>query len=92
MTDPLLRNVIGAQVQKLRVRQNLTQQDLAARCNLVGFDIGRETVSQIERGVRGVSDLEMILLTSALKAKLPDLVPKQLPKWRKDLRPPNALE
>lgn len=92
MSDPPLRNAIGTQVRKLRARQNLTQQDLAARCNLVGFDIGRETVSQIERGVRGVSDLEMILLASALKAKLLDLVPKRLPKWRKDLRPPNAVE
>jgi transcriptional regulator with XRE-family HTH domain len=92
MTDPPLRNAIGAQVRKLRSLLNLTQQDLAARCNLVGFDIGRETVSQIERGVRGVSDLEMILIASALKAKLPELVPKRLPKWRKDLRPPNAVE
>ncbi len=87
-----LRNAIGAMVQKHRSRQNLTQQDLAGRCNLVGFDIGRETVSQIERGVRGVSDLEMILLSSALRVTVSDLVPTKLPKWRKDLRPPNATE
>ena len=92
MTDPPLRNVVGAQVRKLRSLKNMTQQDLAVRCNLVGFDIGRETISQIERGVRGISDLEMILLASALKVKLSDLVPKRLPKWRKDLRPPNAIE
>ena len=90
MENPHFRNAIGAQVQKHRSRQNLTQQDLAGRCNLLGFDIGRETVSQIERGVRGVSDLEMILLSSALRVALADLVPKKLPKWKKDLRPPNA--
>lgn len=86
------RNAIGTQVQRCRARQNLTQLDLAGRCNLLGFDIGRETVSQIERGVRGVSDLEMILLSKALRVALVDLVPKTLPKWRKDLRPPNAIE
>ena len=87
-----LRNAIGAQVQKFRARQNLTQQDLAGRCNLLGFDIGRETVSQIERGVRGVSDLEMILLSLALRVTLTELIPKKLPRWKKDLRPPNATE
>jgi transcriptional regulator with XRE-family HTH domain len=92
MENPRSRNVIGSQVTKHRSRQNLTQQDLAGRCNLLGFDIGRETISQIERGVRGVSDLEMILLASALRVELFDLVPAALPKWRKDLRPPNAVE
>ncbi len=85
-------NAIGPLVRKHRTRQELTQQAFATRCNLVGFDIGRETVSQIERGARGVSDLEMMLLAKALKIKVTELVPKILPKWRKDLRPPNAFE
>ncbi len=92
MANSLLRNAIGGQVQKHRARQNLTQLDLAGRCNLLGFDIGRETISQIERGARGVSDLEMILLSKALRVDLTDLVPKILPKWKKDLRPPNAVK
>ncbi len=92
METPHFRNAVSAQVRKHRSRQNLTQQDLAGRCNLLGFDIGRETVSQIERGARGVSDLEMILLSKALRIQLTDLVPKKLPKWKKDLRPPNAFE
>lgn len=87
-----LLNAIGPLVRKHRIRQELTQQGFATRCNLIGFDIGRETVSQIERGARGVSDLEMILLARTLKIKVTDLVPEVLPKWRKDLRPPNAVE
>ena len=30
-----------------------------ARCARLGFDIGRGTISHIETGLRGVSDLEM---------------------------------
>jgi transcriptional regulator with XRE-family HTH domain len=90
METTQLRNAVGTQVQKQRSLQNLTQQDLAVRCNLLGFDIGRETISQIERGVRGVADLEMILLSNALRIPLASLVPKILPRWKKDLRPPNA--
>ena len=85
-------NVVGPLVRSHRVSQGLTQQALAIRCNLAGFDIGRETVSQIERGVRGISDLEMILLARALKIQITELVPRRLPKWHKDLRPPNAVE
>jgi transcriptional regulator with XRE-family HTH domain len=92
MGEKNCRNVIGAQVQKHRNLSRWTQTDFAVRCNLVGLDISRESVSQIERGSRGVSDLEMILLAKALRVNLPDLVPHLLPAWRKDLRAPNATE
>ena len=68
----------------------ISQDDLAARCTRQGFDIGRGTISHIETGLRGVSDLEMVLLAKALRVKPDELVPGQLPAWRKDLRPPTA--
>ena len=92
MSEPLVRNAIGPQIQKQRAKLKLTQQDLAARCHLLGFEIGRESVSQIERRARGVSDLEMILLARALRIDITELIPSELPKWKKDLRPPNAVE
>lgn len=48
------------------------------------------TLSQIETGSRGVSDLEMIILAKALRVDLIKLVPEELPAWEKDLRPPTA--
>ena len=68
----------------------MRQDDLAARCTLLGFDIGRGTVSHIETGLRGVSDLEMVLLAKALRVEIGELVPGDLPAWEKDLRPPTA--
>ena len=64
----------------LRSAAGISQDDLAARCALQGFDIG----------LRGVSDLEMVLLAKALRVKLDELVPGKLPAWEKDLRPPTA--
>jgi len=84
--------MVGPQVRRLRAAAGLTQEDLAARCAVAGFDIGRASVSHIETGLRGVSDLEMVLLARALRAPVADLVPAALPKWRKDLRPPNRTE
>jgi len=45
----------------------INQDGLAARCTRQGFDIGRGTISHIETGLCGVSDLEMVLLAKALR-------------------------
>ncbi|TOA96746.1 helix-turn-helix domain-containing protein, partial [Vibrio parahaemolyticus] len=47
-------NVVGAQVRKLRKEQKLTQEQLSARCNVIGLDISRGTLAKIEAGVRQV--------------------------------------
>lgn len=63
---------------------------MAARCGVRGFDVSRSTISQIETGYRGVSDLEMVILGRALGVALDELVPASLPPWEKDMRPPKA--
>lgn len=92
MAERRKRNIVGEQVRRLRSAADLTQDELAARCALSGFDIGRASVSHIETGLRGVSDLEMVLLAKALRVSVADLVPAKLPGWHKDLRPPTASE
>lgn len=44
----------------------LTQEGLAARLQLLGWDIDRFGISRIERGVRQVTDKELLLLSEAL--------------------------
>jgi len=83
------KNVIGAQVKHLRKKQNLSQEELVARCGVLEFELGQPAVSQIENGMRGISDLEMILLATALRVEISELIPDDLPKWKKDTRPPN---
>lgn len=91
MLEGNARNIIGPQIRQLRVKLRLTQDDLAARCFILGFEIGRSTVSHIETGLRGVSDLEMVILANALRVDISKLVPLELPKWKKDSRPPTAV-
>lgn len=82
--------MVGPQVRRIREKAALTQDDLAARCTLVGFTVSRSTISHIETGVRGVSDLEMVILAKALRTELHLLVPRKLPRWKRDSRPPTA--
>ena len=69
-------NVVGPQVRKLRESQDMTQEDLTARCNIIGFNISRGTLAKIESQVRRVTDMETTLLAKALKVPV-DILYKQ---------------
>ena len=66
-------NVIGPQIRQLRRQQRLTQVELAARCNLVGWNISRGTLAKIESKVRRVTDDEVALLAAVLKVDVKPL-------------------
>ncbi|QLE29488.1 helix-turn-helix domain-containing protein [Vibrio parahaemolyticus] len=68
-------NVVGVQVRKFRKQQKLTQEQLSARCNVIGLDISRGTLAKIEAGVRQVLDTEVVQLAVALRVKEADLFP-----------------
>ncbi len=69
-------NIVGPQVRKLRYKMGLTQEELAARCQLNGYDISRGTLSQIEARLRCVRDTELLLLAGVLGVTVDKLYPK----------------
>lgn len=58
------------QVRRLREQPSMTQEDLAARCNLLGWNISRGTLAKIESQVRRVTDDEVALMAEALKVDI----------------------
>jgi len=70
------KNIIGPQVRKIRGGKELSQEELAAKCNLVGWDISRGTLAKIESQVRRVTDGEVALIAKALKVRIQDLYEK----------------
>ena len=78
------QNITGATVRKLRVGMELTQDAFAARCQLQGWDLSRETLAKIEGGVRRVNDAEVYMLARVIgcpvgelfKVKKADVLPK----------------
>ena len=79
-------NVVGPQVRKLRNKLDLTQEALAARCQLHGLDISRGTLSQIEARLRRVADSELFRLSVVLNVSTDDLFPSDMRKERDKLR------
>ena len=67
------KNIIGPQVRKIRASQGLSQDALATKCNIIGWDISRGTLAKIESQVRRVTDSEVALIAKALKIRIQDL-------------------
>ena len=66
-------NIIGPQIKRLREQSNMTQEELTARCNLIGWNISRGTLAKVESQVRRVTDEEVALIAEALKVKITEL-------------------
>jgi transcriptional regulator with XRE-family HTH domain len=70
---PLPQNIVGSRIKAIRREKEFTQAMLAARCGLLGWDIGENVVTKIETGIRCVTDVELVCIAFAL-----DISPEQL--------------
>ena len=70
-------NAIGPRLRKLRYKLKLSQPELAARCQLIGWNIGRDTVAKIEDQRRWIGDFEIVGLALALGIKPEMLLPSK---------------
>lgn len=61
------KNICGGRVKVARKRMKLSQADLAARLQLKGVIIERDSVSRIEIGTRFVADYELLALSEILR-------------------------
>ncbi len=68
------QNMIGPTLRSLREAEGLTQAELAARLQLSGWDISRETLAKVESQVRCVTDRELVRFADALEVDPSDLL------------------
>ncbi|ELB2101526.1 helix-turn-helix transcriptional regulator [Vibrio parahaemolyticus] len=68
-------NVVGVNIRQLRKQQKITQEQLSAKCNVIGLDISRGTLAKIEAGVRQVTDVEIVMIARALRVNEGALFP-----------------
>ncbi len=68
------KNIIGENLRKIRLQKRLTQNDVAVKLQLMGFELDRITISRIETGIRFVPDYEVKLLASALEISVESLL------------------
>jgi len=66
------KNIIGKRVREARLKASphITQQDLSARLEVLGYSIDRVSISKIESGNRFVADYEVVGLAKALNVSV----------------------
>ena len=71
-------NLVGPQVRKWRAGKGWSQERLAAKLQLRGWDVSRDSVASLELQRRRVPDCEMLFLARVLGITLADLFPKNV--------------
>ena len=69
------QNLVGPQVRRLRTAAGLSQETLAAKLQLAGWDLSRGGLSKIEACLRRVNDAELWVLAKTLACPMADLFP-----------------
>ena len=67
-------NLCGKQINALRGQQKLSQRALADQLQLLGLDVTKNTIQQIEQGTRFVTDIELKVLAKVLNTSLDELL------------------
>lgn len=69
-----IKNVCGDRVRMARLQKRLTQENLAAKLQIEGVIMERDSISRIEIGTRFVTDYELMILSKVLDASMQWLV------------------
>lgn len=68
------KNVIGKVLKVNRVKNNLSQAQLAARMQTMGVNIDQQMISKIEHNTRFVTDYELACFCLILGVSLSDML------------------
>ena len=77
-------NLIGGNVGRFRYQQSWTQEELAAKMQLLGCCMTRDIIANIENRRSSANDKQIAFLAEALQVEINDLFPPNLPfnRWR----------
>jgi len=64
------KNICGDRVHEARCKHRMTQSDLAAKLQIAGITIERDSISRIEIGTRFVADYELREFSKILKVSV----------------------
>ena len=64
------KNISGDRIHEARCKHRVTQSDLAARLQINGIIIERDSISRIEIGTRFVADYELMVIAKVLNVSV----------------------
>ena len=66
-------NITGNNILRIRKEKKVTQEDLCARMQVMGYQISRSDISKLENGKKFIADFEVYGFAKALKISILDL-------------------
>ena len=69
-------NVSGPQIRRIRNSHCWSQPELAAKCQLAGWDVSRDIIARIECRTRWVGDFELAIIADVLNVEITELLPQ----------------
>lgn len=67
-------NIVGPMIREARIRQHLTQDELAIKMQLENIEISQKGISRIEKQERFVADFELKTFCKVLKLDIGELL------------------
>ena len=67
-------NLCGQTVARLRKERGLSQRKLAAKMQLLGFDVDHYFIRRVENGERFVTDIDLVIFSRALEVPISDML------------------
>lgn len=68
--DSKARNILGPGIRRVREGKGWSQDDLARRLQLAGWDVDRTLIARIELRTRCITDMELIALAETFGVSL----------------------
>ena len=67
-------NLCGRRGAQIRKEKKLSQRKLAAKMQILGFDVDHYFIRRVENGERFVTDIDLVILARALGVSITELL------------------
>ncbi len=67
-------NLVGRKITQIRKEKNLSQRKLAAKMQLLGFDVDHYFIRRVENGERFVTDIDLVIFSRALDVPIIEIL------------------
>ena len=67
-------NLCGQRIAEIRKSKKLSQRKLAAKMQLLGYDVDHYFIRRVENGERFVTDIDLVIFCRSLDVALTDIL------------------
>ncbi len=67
-------NITGEKIMQIRKEKKLSQRKLAAKMQLLGYDVDHYFIRRVENGERFVTDIDLIIFARTLEVDIAELI------------------